>query len=256
MGTLLEGLLFVGAAVLFAIVGVLAGRGIVHRQIAEGHNDVLVPIFLTAGVVYAVLLGFMVVGEWESYDNAHANVAEEAALLVPLYRQSEVLQKDQGDRIRVLLHKYAQDVIAGWDRFTTGTRNTDAGADMQNLFTAFGGIVPTTKVQELTAGQFMTSLNLVLLDRNKRYMQSAESLSWIMWLAAVGGGMVTVALTFLLYMERTWPHVAAVSVMAAMIALLLFTIAVLNRPFLGPLAIESSPFEASLVVFDQVDHGQ
>ena len=31
----------------------------------EGHNDVLVPIFLNAGVLFAVLLGFMVVaGDW------------------------------------------------------------------------------------------------------------------------------------------------------------------------------------------------
>lgn len=255
MSPVLQGFIFVGGAIVFAVLGVLGGRRFVHHQVVEGHNDVLVPVFLTAGVIYAVLLGFMVVAVWEAYDAAHANVSEEAALLVPLYRQSEVFPVEQGDAMRKAVREYAEHVATGWERFTHGRRNIEAGADIQRLFTVFGTVTPQTKAQELTAAQFMTSLNQVLLDRNKRYMHAGESLSWIMWLAAVGGGVVTVALTFLLFMERTWPHVLAVSVMAAMIALLLFTIAVLSRPFLGPLAIESGPFERSVAVFNDIDHG-
>jgi multisubunit Na+/H+ antiporter MnhC subunit len=255
MSPVVQGLFFVGGGVLFAVIGVLGGRRLVRHQLAEGHNDVLVPVFLTAGVIYAVLLGFMVVAVWESYDAARANVAEEASLLVPLYRQSMVISSESGDEMRKAIREYAEDVAKGWEGFANGKRNTKAGADVQRLFTVFGTLTPPTKAQELTAAQFMTSLNQMLLDRNKRYMHAGESLSWIMWLAAVGGGVVTVGLTFLLFMERTWPHVLAVSIMAATISLLLFTIAVLSRPFLGPLAIEPAPFERSLAVFDDVDHG-
>jgi hypothetical protein len=115
---------------------------------------------------------------------------------------------------------------------------------------------PASKAQELVAAQFMTSLNDMLLDRNKRYMQAGESLSWIMWFAAIGGGIVVVGFTFMIYMDRTWPHLVAVSVMSVMIALLLFTVGALSRPFIGPLAISAEPFETSLAVFDQVDKGQ
>ena len=55
MSAVLIAILFVGGAVLYAIVGVLIGRRIVGRHVREGHNDVLVPLFLTAGVIYAVL---------------------------------------------------------------------------------------------------------------------------------------------------------------------------------------------------------
>ena len=255
MSTLLLAFLSVGGSVLFAVVGVLVGRRFMHHHVAEGHNDVLVPLFLTAGVIYAVLLGFMVVGEWESYDSAKANASEEAALLVPLYRQSEVMPKELGDEMRKALHEYAEDVIKGWDGFVAGERNRRAGHDVQTLFGEIGASTSSAKSEELIAAQFLTTLSQMLLDRNKRYMQAAETLSWIMWAAAVGGGIITVSMSFLLYMDRRWPHVFATSVMAALIGSLLFTMAVLSRPFVGPLAIDPKPFETSLSVFDDVDHG-
>ena len=129
--TLLLALVFVGGAVAYAVLGVLATRRYVHHHVAEGHNDVLVPLFLTAGVIYAVLLGFMVVGEWEFADAAHANVAEEAALLVPLYRQTLVMDPGKGDEMRKAIRDYAEDVVKGWSGFTAGERNPHYVASSQ-----------------------------------------------------------------------------------------------------------------------------
>jgi len=251
----LVAVLFVGGAVLYAVVGSLVVRKYIHPHVAEGHNDVLVPLFLTAGVIYAVLLGFMVVGEWEAYDAAHANAGEEAALLVPLYRQTIVINPEKRGEIRRLIREYAEDVVGGWDRFVAGERNRKAGHDTNELLRVFGTINPETKAQELILAQFLQTYSHMVLDRNKRYVQAAESLSWIMWLAAVAGGLITVSMAFLLFMERWWPQVLAVSVMAALIGMLLFAIAVFSRPFVGPLAIEPAPFEQSLKVFDDVDQG-
>jgi hypothetical protein len=77
-----------------------------------------------------------------------------------------------------------------------------------------------------------------------------------MWMGIIIGGLVTIGFTFIVYMERAWPHVAAVGVLSALIGLLLFMAALLSRPFHGPLAIDPAPFEQVLAVFDQVDKGQ
>jgi hypothetical protein len=209
MNAWLLGILFVGGSVLFAVFGVLAGRILIRHHVAEGHNDVLVPLFLTAGVIYAVLLGFMVVGEWESYDAAHANATEEATLLVPLYRQTTVMAPESGNEMRKVIRDYAEDVVAGWDRFVIGERNRKAGHDVNEVFRVFGATAPDTKPRELIAAQFLQTFSQIILDRNKRYAQAAESLSWIMWLAALGGGVVTVGMSCLLFMDRVWPHVLA-----------------------------------------------
>jgi len=255
MSAVTTAIVSVGGFILYAVVGAWITRKYIHRHVAEGHNDVLVPLFLTAGVIYAVLLGFMVVGEWEAYDAAHANTAEEAALLVPLYRQTTVMAPEKGEEMRHAIREYAEDVVRGWEGFAHGRRNKQAGKDVNEVFRVFSTLTPATKPRELIAAQFLQTFSQVILDRNKRYAQAAESLSWIMWFAAIAGGVVTVGMAFLLFMDHFWPQVLAISVMAALIGALLFTLALLSRPFLGPLAIEPAPFEQSLSVFDDVDHG-
>ncbi len=255
MNPLLLAVLFVGGAIIYALVGLTLARRVTSKVVAEGHNDVLVPLFLTAGVIYAVLLGFIVVGEWESYDAAKANTAEEAALLVPLYRQTTVMAPEKGAQMREAIRAYAEDVARGWPQFQEGKRNRKAGADLNRIFGIFATLRPATQARAIIAAQFLTTFSQAILDRNKRYAQAAESLSWLMWVAAIGGGIVTIGMSFFLYMDRFWPQVLMVSVMAALIGILLFTTALFSRPFVGPLAIDAAPFEQSISVFTDVDHG-
>ena len=215
----------------------------------------LVPLFLTAGVIYAVLLGFMVVGEWEFYDAARANAGEEAAVLVPLYRQTTVMDAHGRDEMRKVLREYAEHVVQGWQRFANGERNRQAGHDANALLSVIGELKLETKAQELIGAQFLQTYSQLVLDRNKRYVQAADWLSWLMWFAAIGGGIVTVTMSLMLYMERRWPQVLAVCVMSALIGTLLFTIALLSLPFSARWRSIRAPFEQSLSVFDDVDDG-
>jgi Protein of unknown function (DUF4239) len=250
-------LVFIGGAILYSVVGVTLGRKLVRHHVVEGHNDVLVPLFLTAGVIYAVLLGFMVVGVWENYDAAHTNAADEAATLVPLYRTTLDMAPEKGAEMRKLLREYTEAVVTDeWSSLaTTGKASIKARKISGDVLRLFGTLEPSTKVKEMIDAQFLQTYSQLLVNRNRRLLQASESLSWVMWLGAVGGGVIVVAMSFLLYMDRMWPHVLMASVMSALIGMMLFMIAVLSRPFVGPLAIESAPFEASLAVFTDVDNG-
>jgi hypothetical protein len=251
---ILIGLLVVGGSVLYAVAGVLVGRKLIRRHVAEGHNDVLVPMFLTAGVIYAVLLAFMVIAMWESYDNAAANTAEEASLLVPMYRQSMDFSPDKGVEMRKLIRDYGQGVIDQWERFReTAQGSTSARMNVDRMIYLFGTLTPASKGKEIVDAQFFQTFAQLMIDRNKRLLQAAESLSWIMWVAAVGGGLVTVGMCFILYMDKPMPHVAMTSVLSALIGMLLLIMIILNRPFVGPLGIEPEPFVTTMALFDQID---
>ncbi|HZP99884.1 MAG TPA: hypothetical protein VFB13_10130 [Reyranella sp.] len=253
MSVVIDGILWIGGAALFGAVGVLLGRRLTHHHVKEGHNDVLVPVFLTAGVIYAVLLAFIVIAEWEFYDGAKANVAQEASQLPPLYDIANVIGDEKAKELRHGLREYAESVIHGWDDFTHGRRDPKTSTPIVETFKTIAALKPATKADELLAAQFLTSFNQVLLARNKRYMHASESLSWLMWFGSIGGGVIVVGLAFFIYMDKTWPHVLVVSVMSGMIGMLFFMIALLSEPFKGPLALHPEPFESSVNVFDIID---
>src|SRR5476651_2391877 len=128
MSYILLGILMVFGPAAYAVAGVYISRKIFHGKVQEGHNDVCVPIFLNAGVLFAVLLGFMVVAVWESYDAAKSNAATEAAALVPLYRATVALPKEAGDRMREISREYVHQVIEDeWvTQATTGQGSSKA----------------------------------------------------------------------------------------------------------------------------------
>src|SRR5579862_3537400 len=107
---LLLGILMIFGPAIYAVVGVQITRRLLHGKVQEGHNDVCVPIFLNAGVLFAVLLGFMVVAVWESYDAAKTNVATEATSLVPLYRSAGNLPKESAEKMHEMIREYIHEV--------------------------------------------------------------------------------------------------------------------------------------------------
>ena len=260
MHTLMLAVLVIGVPAAYAALGVVLGRKLLHGRVRERHNDVLVPIFLNAGVLFAVVLGFMVIAVWESYDAANTTVEMEAASLVSLYRTTYGLPPETGDKLRDMAQDYAKAVIDDeWPtQAATGEGSSTARRAMGNMFRAFGdGTISseTKTTYPLICEAFMTALTDVTAARNKRIIKANESLPWAMWLAAIGGAFIVISMSCLLYMEVAWPHVWMAAAMAALIGLLLFTCQIMSHSFSGPLAIGAESFEKTLLVFQGVDKG-
>jgi hypothetical protein len=249
--------LVVGASVLYALLGVVVVRALMRGRVREGHNDVLSPVFATAGVIYAVLLGFVVVAVWESYGNAKDNVEMEATTLTTLYRLTAGMRHpDERVYMRAAIRSYTEAVISDeWKtQAETGSASPKTRASIGMMFSDFSRMPLSTTSSQIN-GEFLRTLSSIVEERNRRIVQASEQLPWPIWIGLVVGGAITVGLTFILYMEATWPHVAISSVLAALIGTLLYITIIFNRPFVGPVAIDSGPFEYAITVYDSVDKG-
>lgn len=258
MNVIFVGVAIIAGLTLLAAIGVAVTRRYLHHQVREGHNDVLVPLFLMAGTLYAVLLGFLVIAVWETFEAARTNIADEATTIVALYRLTNGMQDKEGDHMRHLIREYVENVIHDeWElQSHEGQASNKARKAVGDMDRAFRDMDPKTKLLDAQIhAAFLQTVAQVVAHRNKRLVQAKESLSWVMWLSSIGGGLITVLMTFLLFMEKTWPHILMSSAMATLIGLLLFVVVVLNRPFVGPVALEPEPFEATLKTLDAVDQG-
>jgi uncharacterized membrane protein len=246
----------VGVTVLYALAGVSIVRKRMHGRVREGHNDVLVPIFLTAGTIYAVLLAFIVIAVWETYGAAADNAAEEASTLTTLYRQTNGLPDAQQRQLRVLLRDYTELVISDeWPlEAKDGSASPRARKAIGDIYRAYRTMDP--KIASSPVGiEFLQTMRTVAVDRNRRLTQAAEQLPDVLWVVLIVGGVIVVGMTFFLYMDVVWPHVLFSALAACLIGTLLFITLLLNRPFHGPLGITSEQFEHANGVYNSVDQG-
>lgn len=260
MSPILYALFVIGGLAAYAALGVLVGRKLLRGRVREGHNDVLVPIFLNAGVLFAVVLGFMVIAVWESYEAARTTVAMEAATLVTLYRTTYGMPPETGDKLRTMVREYAKAVIE--DEWPTQASKAEGSSRARHamgaLFRAFGDGTIGSEVKSshpYLTGAILSSVSDVTAARNQRNIQAHESLPWAMWLAAIGGALIVIGMGCLIWMEDAGPHVLMSAAMAALIGMLLFTCQIMSHPFRGPLAISAESFENTIHVFDDVDKG-
>jgi hypothetical protein len=247
---------FFVAAIVYAVLGVLTVRVFVRPHVSAGHNEVLLTICQIAGTTYAVLLGFLVVVVWQSYDGAHTNLADEASMLTTIYRQTDGMPATERMLMRRDIRAYTRAVIDDeWSmQAAYGGASTSARHAIADIYRVFA-LLPAAGTNSAINDDFIRNVSTVAIERNSRTLRASEALPWILWIGLTLGGAVVVGLSFLPRMERVWLHVLACALLAALIGTLLGIAAVLNRPFNGPMALSSAPFTHALQVFDSVDRG-
>lgn len=162
---------------------------------------------------------------------------------------------DKGAEMRALIRDYANLVAEDWTLFAqTSHGSPKARLTVDRIVGVFSTLRPATKAREIIAQQYLATFSQLILDRNKRILAASESLSWIVWAAAIGVGAVVISMTFILYADRFGPHAVMSTILAVLIGLLLFLMFVLDHPFRGPLGITAEPFEADSALSDQIDH--
>jgi hypothetical protein len=83
------GVLIVGAGVAAAVGGLLVVRRFLPAMILRGHNDVAGFIYAVLGVIYAVLLPFVLVVVWEEFREAEHGAMQEAQTLAALRQDGQ-----------------------------------------------------------------------------------------------------------------------------------------------------------------------
>lgn len=246
---------------LYALLGVVISRWLMQGRVREGHNDVCVPAFLNAGVLYAVLLGFVAVAVWESYDAAKGTVSEESADIVSLYRAATNEPDPSGAIVRGMAREYVRAVIEDeWPiQRETGEASVQASQKFGALFRIFGNeaIMPLEVKKDfpLTSQVLMDQIQKVSILRSKRTLEASEGLASVMWYVLIGGALIIITLNCLIFMERLIPHMISAGLLGALIGMILYACIVLNQPFKGPIAIDSDAFEFALHKMDSIDKG-
>jgi len=247
VGAAFYGVLVVSLSILLAVGGLALVQYLVPWQVRRQHNDVAGFIYAVLGVVYAVLLGFVTIVVWEDYEVAKTTTEVEANQLTELFWLGGALPEPQGERLQELAHSYAKVVIdEEWSMMEQGQASPHAGALANEMRSIIYDFEPNNAAEQALYNQGLERIHELVDQRRLRLLEAREGMPVVLRGVLVVGGIIVVSFTYLFGLENTRSHTLMIAALAAIIALVLFTIYALNHPFAGITRIKPDAFELVL----------
>jgi hypothetical protein len=234
----LIGMLLLCITMALAVGGLILVQRLVPIAVRRQHNDVAGFIYAVLGVVYAVLLGFMVVAVWEEWNAAAVTTDEEATSLSEIFWIAGRMPGSEGHHIQNLARSYARVVIdEEWPLMQQGKSSPKAWDLLDEIRNDLLSLDPSTPAQRILYEQGLERLRDLADARRDRMRDAREGLPAILWVVLIVGGIDVVGFTYLFGLDSTLIHLLMVAALALIIALVLFTIASLDFPFSGYLTV-------------------
>jgi protein-S-isoprenylcysteine O-methyltransferase Ste14 len=259
MMTVVYGVLVVCGASIAAVVGLMLVQRLVPATTRKEHNDVAGFIYAALGVIYAVLLALVVIAVWEEFGRARVTVESEANALAEIFWLAHQLPEPERHHLQQLARSYAEEVVdQEWPLMEQGrtptmehTQATPTGwVLIDDIRATLQGYEPRTEAGQELYAEGLDQVQRLADARRMRLVASEESIPAVLWVVLVVGGMVAVSFAYLFGSENTGAHALMVASLAGVIALVLFTIGVLDHPFSGGARIGTGAFELVLNRFE------
>lgn len=247
----LYGAAFIGAVVTTALGGMLWVRRSVAFELLESHNEVAGFIYAVVGVIYAVLLAFVVTFVWEQHETAETRVEQEANELGDLFRDTEAFPQEVRIHLRGRIRHYVSTVKdLEWQAMRKGEPSVEAWDAFNELWQAYVDYVPDTAQEKIWYGETVVDLNEVGDFRRLRLLSNSATVPEILWITLVIGGAITIGFSYFFGAKSFFVHALMVVAVSSIVALILFVTLALNHPFRGLAPVTPAAFEQLLNIFD------
>lgn len=226
-----------------SVLGLLAFRRFAGSERFEGANPVTSQMFSLAGILYAVLVAFVVVVVWEQFEEAKAATNSEANAIADLLRDSESLPAQSRDVIRERLIAYTEDVVDDeFPRLHHGASIEQQSEQLSAIWSSYLDVQPVSQIQVAFLNEDIGKLDELGGSRKTRITSSHSEIPVELWVLLVGGGATMLFFTYLFGTPHVVVQASAVALAGALLSFVLFLIFALEHPFVGELSVPDDPY--------------
>ena len=230
-----------------AVGGVLLVRRLVDIRKFKEHHDIAGPIFSTIGVIYAVMLAFVLVIVWQDFDRAQNNTVREANYFAQIYRDTVGLPEPFRSQFLEANANYIDAVIKyEWPQMQRGDRSIEAQAAADKVWEVTGRFDPKNYREQIFFSEILRNMNEAVEMRRQRLQDAGSGLHPSLWFVLLFGGIITVVFTFFFGSKNLYAQLTMTTLLAVLIVLILFTILLMDFPYSGDLSIPVTPFQQVL----------
>ncbi len=226
----------------------IAGMLFVRRRISieklRMHHDVTDPLLAVLGTLFAILLGFMIANAMQRFEEARANVQDEAGAVGDVFRLADGLPRDRKIAMRKDCLSYLDAVIdEEFKLMHHGKMSERAWSSYDSLWQGCTRYQPDTNSQNNIHQMLLSSMAKVGECRRARFAQLTYCLPPTLWVILIFGGVSTIVFTYFFAVEDTRLQIAITCVITIVICLNVYMLAGFDSSFSGDIAITSSAFQ-------------
>jgi hypothetical protein len=237
------GLLTVLITVALAILGLVLFRRLVSQTRLEKANVVSEQVFTIAGVLYAVLVAFVVVVVWEDFDQAQTATESEANSIADLFRDSEALPPDARLAVQQSIIAYTKDVVDDeFPRMRRGEAIAQQSPRLTQLWQSYIQAQPVTQSEIAFYKEAISRLDELGNARKTRITTSLSEIPNDLWVLLLGGGAIILIFTYMFSTPDILIHASGVALASALMGFVLYLIFALEHPFVGALSVQPEPY--------------
>ncbi len=229
-----------------SLIGFFIVQRLVPVRVRRIHNEVAGYVFSAVGVMYGVLLAFVVVVVWQQYDLTRLNAQHETSAAISLnHVMGACAETSQAPDLRPALLAYLQEIV---DRELPSLAELQhippTNPALETIWKGVAALSPSSPRQQTLYTELITKLNELERWRVRRLDDAREELPRVIWLALISGATLTIGFAYFLGTENVSAHAVMIAVLAALVGVVFYVIVELDHPFAGAVRVGEESFRA------------
>jgi hypothetical protein len=232
----------------------MAGPILIRRRVPlarlRTNNEVAGFKFATIGVLYAVLLAFVVVITWERFYDADKALAAEAGSAATLFRLSTGLSGEAGAALRHDVADYLNSVLADdYPAMAAGHASPSTTRALNHLYDELLRNHPQDLRDSDLQQELIYQLDQLTQARRARLVMADGTVPDVIWFVLLLGAALTICFTFFFGTENVYTQSLMTGVLAAVILSSVLVVVALDRPFTGAVVVSNQSIRTVLAEF-------
>lgn len=225
---------------------------LIRRKVAwdkhKENHEVAGFLFNALGLIYAVIVAFVMFISWNEYSEAENFCAREADNLKILYRNSSAFDQMHQEQIRFALNTYLQTVISEeWPILDKGMVSEKARNDFLGLWGIYLRMNDLNdKNTEAVYRESLVNLREAANARMMRVAQSRKRIPPIVWTVIIVGALTSIGFSLFFGTREFRVQAVLTSLFAMTNALIIVLIYMLDHNFSGTTGIKPEAFQILL----------
>jgi len=207
-------------------------------------------VMQSAMVLYGLVAALTAVSVWTKHSQVADTVSSEATAIAGLWRDLGGYPPRERDAMRDVLRGYTKQIIEeAWPEQRQG-RIPRVGVEWMDRFV--GQLLvfePASESQKILHAETLSAFNRMHEARRQRLDAVTSRLPGVMWVVLLPGAMGCLFLALLFPIEDVRFQTTLAVCLAGFVAMVLFVIVSLDRPFQGAMAIPPDSYQ---LIYDQL----